>query len=953
MKAVGKEGKRRLFIVKIDLPALLAIFLFAGMIFLYLIPLFEKVMMDKKRDLIHEMTSSAYSLLEHFQSMEKSGMLETGEAMKLAVSAISNIRYGDELKDYFWITDMHPVMIDHPYRPDLNGSDLSDFRDSAGKRVFVEFVKSVSATGESYVDYMWQWNDDSTRVVPKLSYVRLFDPWGWVIGTGIYIEDVKTEIRKLEMKALIITGLFGLVIFALLFAISRQSHKIEEKRNRAEAELRRSRELYRTLAEAATEGVIIWSGNGLQANKTLLSWAGFTEDELNGMSLKEILDSEEIVIGDDAEKTYEELNSRKYISCSLRNREGTLIDSHADLSRIEMGDQKAVLIVLRPVKVFSGESGFNPPARLFERSTVGYFRIKYHKKARIVNATGSVPVMLGYSTLHDMQMHAVESFFARKSQLDQLKEMVTAGKNIPGTNVLLQKSDGSLMWALITIIISDGSSEEMLLDGMIEPLLPSALTGKLRVSGHGEFAHAFISDAPVSVIMKPPLNCPGNTPLSKVARMMKENCGTMVVVTNSEGEPMGTASAGALGLALAEGLSPETETFRVMNSPPVIIRDDTTVADARALIRPGLSGSLIVTGPDNNVTGAITYEELVSASLMAPSLALDDIASAASASRLKMIWQRVRRSVAAMIAGKADPSTISEVISSVADAICRKTVELCIADTGEPPCRFAFIQTGSAGRREQSLFTDQDNAIIFEDLAGAPLVRAEEYFLSLGRRTNEMLDTIGFRKCRGDNMAGNPRWCRPYSQWKTYFSDWIRVPGPSEILDVSIFFDFRFCFGDASLCSDLRDYISKSLIKNDIYFHHMSVALKDFNPSQSIFSEDTTDIKRLIMPLTGIIRLYALRHGLTGLSTTERIMGLHEGKYLSHTLLLDALKAWNELASIRFARQADCLVTGTEPDNLVDFRIAYSHLQPFAASAVETINNLMLKTGADFHSVTI
>jgi signal transduction histidine kinase len=144
-----KDGKRRLFIVKIDLPALLAIFLFAGMIFLYLIPLFEKVMMDRKRDLIHEITSSAYSLLEHFQSMEESGQLETGEAMDLAISAISNIRYGEELKDYFWITDRHPRMIVHPYRPDLNGTDLTDFKDSAGKRVFVEFVRAVSATGEA------------------------------------------------------------------------------------------------------------------------------------------------------------------------------------------------------------------------------------------------------------------------------------------------------------------------------------------------------------------------------------------------------------------------------------------------------------------------------------------------------------------------------------------------------------------------------------------------------------------------------------------------------------------------------------------------------------------------------------------------------------------------------------------------------------------------------------
>ena len=79
-------------------------------------------------------------------------------------------------------------MVVHPYSPELNGKDLTDFRDSNGKAIFVEFVKAVSSTGDSYVDYMWQWNDDSTRNVPKLSYVRLFEPWGWIIGTGIYTE---------------------------------------------------------------------------------------------------------------------------------------------------------------------------------------------------------------------------------------------------------------------------------------------------------------------------------------------------------------------------------------------------------------------------------------------------------------------------------------------------------------------------------------------------------------------------------------------------------------------------------------------------------------------------------------------------------------------------------------------------------------------------------------------
>jgi len=248
MKETTPKGKRKIFLLKVDLPALLAIILFAGMIFLYLIPGFEKVMMDRKRNLIHEMTASAFSLIEYYHTLENAGTLERPASQEEARAAINTIRYGQDLKDYFWITDMFPVMITHPYRPDLNGQDLTDFHDSRGKSIFVDFVKAVADNGESYVEYMWQWNDDSTRIVPKLSFVKLFEPWGWVIGTGIYIEDVTTEIRRMEIRALAISGIFGLVIMALLLAISRQSHKIEKKKSRAEEELHKSKELYRTLA---------------------------------------------------------------------------------------------------------------------------------------------------------------------------------------------------------------------------------------------------------------------------------------------------------------------------------------------------------------------------------------------------------------------------------------------------------------------------------------------------------------------------------------------------------------------------------------------------------------------------------------------------------------------------------------------------------------------------------
>ncbi|MCK7511618.1 MAG: hypothetical protein MZV70_51275 [Desulfobacterales bacterium] len=133
----------------------------------------------------------------------------------------------------------------------------------------------------------------------------------------------------------------------------------------------------------------------------------------------------------------------------------------------------------------------------------------------------------------------------------------------------------------------------------------------------------------------------------------------------------------------------------------------------------------------------------------------------------------------------------------------------------------------------------------------------------------------------------------------------------------------------------------------------MSMALKQFNPSHSILSEETTDIKRILMPLTGVIRLYALKHGLEGLSTVDRILELHAGKHISPELLRDALRAWKDLSYIRLSHQASCINNGREPDNRVDFRVRYADMQFLAARAIDDINNMVLKAGNDFHSVTI
>jgi methyl-accepting chemotaxis protein len=137
-------------------------------------------------------------------------------ARKTAAARISKLRYGNG--DYFWINDLAPRMIMHPAKPELNGQDLTDSKDPDGKRIFVEFANVVKKQGSGFVEYQWPKPGKDTPQ-PKLSYVTGFEPWGWVIGTGVYIDDLRAQLwdsaRNVIITALIVIGLLGAVTLVI------------------------------------------------------------------------------------------------------------------------------------------------------------------------------------------------------------------------------------------------------------------------------------------------------------------------------------------------------------------------------------------------------------------------------------------------------------------------------------------------------------------------------------------------------------------------------------------------------------------------------------------------------------------------------------------------------------------------------------------------------------------
>jgi methyl-accepting chemotaxis protein len=190
--------------------------------FFYLIPLVEKKLMEEKRNATKDVLDISYTLVTAYAKRVDSGELTLPVAQQRALSVIRQLRYRDN--DYFWINNLEPKMLMHPMFPQLDGKNLSRDQDPTGKYLFVDMVNICKEKGEGFITYMWP-KPGSTQPVPKLSYVKLFKPWGWIVGSGIYIDDVQEELTKMKWNIIVATLICVFVVLIFTYFVA---HKISE-----------------------------------------------------------------------------------------------------------------------------------------------------------------------------------------------------------------------------------------------------------------------------------------------------------------------------------------------------------------------------------------------------------------------------------------------------------------------------------------------------------------------------------------------------------------------------------------------------------------------------------------------------------------------------------------------------------------------------------------------------
>jgi methyl-accepting chemotaxis protein len=205
---------------KISFMPILAIGLVMLGVLFYVLPVTNSKLMDEKKKNAADVSSVAYSLLEEYDQRASKGEFTLEEAQKRAKERISHIRVGKEGGNdgYIWINDLEPKMIMHPTRPDLDGKNLSDFKDRDGKSFFSEMAKVCKEKGEGFVGYVWP-KSEGEKPLPKISFVKLYKPWGWIVGSGVYVDDVSKTVWKILMGIGLLLVVISIVVTATTFIV--------------------------------------------------------------------------------------------------------------------------------------------------------------------------------------------------------------------------------------------------------------------------------------------------------------------------------------------------------------------------------------------------------------------------------------------------------------------------------------------------------------------------------------------------------------------------------------------------------------------------------------------------------------------------------------------------------------------------------------------------------------
>lgn len=396
---------------------------------------------------------------------------------------------------------------------------------------------------------------------------------------------------------------------------------------------------------------------------------------------------------------------------------------------------------------------------------------------------------------------------------------------------------------------------------------------------------------PVKYIQKV-ITAKPSTTIKTIATLMSDhNIGSIII--EQRGIPLGIITDKDLRTKVVTGIhSINEQASKIMSSPVLCYSKNITIAQAQITMMKHKVGHICITEdgtPNTKIIGIVSEHDMTLMEGHNPAVLMKAIKRSNSTKDLKRIREKIMVLLEGYIMQNIPLTHTSKIIFELNDATIKRIIERCILKMDQPPpVKFAWMSLGSQGRKEQLLHTDQDNALIFENVEADKIEAVRSYFLRLAKKVNKRLKTVGFDFCNADMMAKNPKWCLSLSEWKQQFSNWTSNTGNDEILLSSIFFDFDISYGDASLTNELSEHTLKIVKENSLFISKLGAsALRSASPlgffRQFLVEsdgeyKDLFDLKkRALMPLVDAGRLLILHYQIKTINNTaERFEKLAE-----------------------------------------------------------------------------
>lgn len=476
-----------------------------------------------------------------------------------------------------------------------------------------------------------------------------------------------------------------------------------------------------------------------------------------------------------------------------------------------------------------------------------------------------------------------------------------------------------------------------------------------------EFSLPFFN-RPIWSIFKPNIStCPMETSIENAAIKMSRNNASAILIKKDKRTIQGIVTDADLKKkAIAKNMDLSQPVSSIMSSPIISISADCQVFEAFLSMVENDRRHLVVFGQSGDITGIVSQKDLISAQVDSTYLLIKTAMSAKSMQGIKNIHSKLEKMLLDPIKNGANPEYITRLISAFSDAIIDKVITFSLEKAGPPPCKFAFLTMGSEGREEQTLISDQDNAIVYEDTDQPD--QAKKYFDSLAQLICDQLDMAGYRFCSGQNMAKNPKWCQPLSKWKEYFNTWIRTSNPENLLHSSIFFDFRGTWGDMELAEELKQYLLEAIGKWPGFLRNLTENTLYFKPPLGFFGnllvetegeqKGSLDIKLAMLPIIDFTRIYALKTGISQTNTLTRLFRLYTKHTLTNKEYTDIVRGYNYMMQLRFTRQITTIMDEEKmPDNYVNPQNLASIDRTLLKEIFKLTDNLQQKLSIEFTGV--